>query len=168
MCSFIFGFLISVCFLGVIFYETLRWVSIREECFERRENHNKLIASDVCKKGYGENVEAMCSKAHIELRTPIAVWTSMEWWKRGEINHLYTRLTESYISIFLLVLIPILYIIYKTFDAFKQKDIDDRVERMLRGQQLMSIPYIPQEYEARDHHNPRRKSSHFISGPKDF
>lgn len=168
MCSFLIGFFGVLILSGAVFYECLRWISIQEECKERRDNHNKLVTSELCKKGYGENVEAICSKASVELRTPIYVWTSMEWWKRGEIHHLYSKLTESYISLLALILFPILYIIYKIFDSLKQKDIDDRVERMISKQTPLMIPYEypPQEFSERRRRN--NNSSHFISGPKDF
>lgn len=157
--------------MGVGFYETLRWYGVRTECETRRENHHKLLVSDVCKKSYGEGVDALCNKAHTELNTHIYISTTLEWWRQGEIFRLYTRLTESYTSLLVLVLLPILYVIYKIFDALKQKDIDDRVERMIQRQSNvpLMIPYTPQQDEERNQgYGRRRPHNHFISGPKDY
>lgn len=173
MCYFFIGFFSVALLMGVGFYETLRWHGVRTECETRRENHNKLLASDVCKKSYGEGVDALCNKAHTELNTHIYISTTLEWWRQGEIFRLYTRLTESYTSLLVLVLLPILYVIYKIFDALKQKDIDDRVERMINRQSgVQLIPYHqPQQEDRRNEGYGRSRANYnhqFISGPKDY
>lgn len=156
--------------MGVGFYETLRWHGVRTECETRRENHHKLLASDVCKKSYGEGVEMLCNKAHTELNTHIYISTTLEWWRQGEVYRLYTRLTESYTSLLVLVLLPILYVIYKIFDALKQKDMEDRVERMIQRQSNvpLMIPYTPQQEDTRNGRSRVNYNHQFISGPKDY
>lgn len=168
MCQFLFGFLVVFIFGGAICYESLRWMSMREECDVKRLNHHKLLASDICKKDYGESVEAACAKANIELRTSSIQCASSEWWKRGEIYNLYTRLTESTTYVILLILIPVIYTIHKIFDAYQQRNMDDRTERMLtlygysREQQQQPPP--PYQMPRLQQH---RRGSQFIYNPND-
>jgi hypothetical protein len=163
MCRIVGGFLLVIILCCVILYEGLRWASIREECETKRLYHHKLLVSDVCKSDLGESVELACAKASLALRTGVLHCVGSEWWKRGEIYYLYTRLTESFTALILIVLTPILYIIYKVFDMLQKKSIDDRTERLLQQfqqqqQYIPQIQYIPQVEHA-------RRKSQFIYDP---
>jgi hypothetical protein len=168
MCYFVLGFVSVSLLMGVGFFETLRWHNVCNECESKRQGYNKLLASDVCKKGFGESVEAICSKADVELRTSIYISTTLEWWRKGEIYALYMRLTESYTSLLFLVLVPILYVIYKIFDAFKQRDIDERVERMIQRQNPIMLSYPQQQQHQQERIRNQGFANLFISGPKDY
>lgn len=163
MCQFLIGFLLVFVFGGAVLYESLRWVSLREECEAKRLHHHKLLGSEVCKKDYGESVEAACAKANLELRTSAIHCASMEWWKRGEIYHLYTRLTESSWILALLILFPIVYTIYKAFDTYQQNRTDDRTERM-----MSLYGNYPRQHLLLEPDSVRNKRrSHFIYNPSD-
>jgi len=168
MCRVLGGFFVVVILGCVILYEGLRWASIKEECETKRLYHHKLLFSDVCKSDLGESVELACSKASHALRTGVLHCVGSEWWKRGEVYHLYTRITESFTALILLVLIPILYIIYKVFDILQKKSIDDRTERLLQQfQQHQQTQYIPQVQYIEPHpqSNHGRRKSQFIYDP---
>lgn len=137
MCSFLAGVLLIFILSGACVYEGVRWYSTQEECQLKRNNFHKLLASDVCKAGYGETVDAACAKANLELRTSLIMCTAAGWWRGGEVYRIYTLVTDSYIFLGILILVPILYAIRSTFDYLNQRSTDDRVERLLRARDLL-------------------------------
>jgi hypothetical protein len=146
----------------------MRWYTTQEECHVKRANFHKLLASDVCKSGYGETVDAACAKANLELRaSTVLMCTAAAWWRSGEVYRLYTHVTDSYILLGVLILAPILYTIKSAFDFLSQRSVDDRVERLLQTQQQQGWP-SPLQALPSYNYGPQRTSrmrSNFVYNP---
>jgi hypothetical protein len=174
MCKFLFVFLLfgilSVVLLGVSLYERMRWLTVQEACQLTRENHIRLIQSDVCKSGYGSSMESVCEKAQVDLRTGLLVCTALSFWKQSEVYSIYMRITESYLMLAVLILVPLLYTIHKVFDTFQRNnaeriamDVFQRAVYPVQHPALLSQPSYP-SYIEEPTGNPhrRRPRSQFV------
>jgi hypothetical protein len=171
MCIIVSVFLACIILAGIALHEGMRWNLVQEACGLKRENHLRLLQSDVCKSGYGSSMETVCEKAQIELRSTLLACTATTFWRQGEIYAIYMKITESYILLGCLILIPILYIIHKIFDFMHKKHTDDLMDRFVQRYNpapshpaLTSYPsYIEEpQYERRIR---RRPQSQFIYEP---
>lgn len=144
MCSVLVVFVLGISLFGVSVYEALRWTLVQEACNLKRETHLRLLQSDVCKSGYGVSVETVCEKAQIELRSTLFACTATTFWRQGEIYALYTKVTESYILLGCIVLIPLLYIIHKVFDLINKRNAESIAERIMMQQYNSHPAFYPQ------------------------
>lgn len=143
MCSVIVVFFLGIVLCGVSVYEAVRWTLVQESCNLKRENHLRLLQSDLCKSGYGASVETVCERAQVELRNTLFACTATTFWRQGEIYALYTKITESYILLGCIVLLPILYIIHKIFDLINKRNTESIAERIMQ-QYSQHPPFYPQ------------------------
>lgn len=177
MCSFLQGALLVFVLAGYGLYEYARWELCKEECQVRHVNAHKLLNSEVCKGAFGESVEAACSKAQLEMRTLSWVCSSVLWWNKSWMHFVSSRITESYVMLGALILLPILYAIKRTFDHFGESRAEERMERLLSTQRMLpmlqSIPTysrgVSEEEEEVQHPRvlPRTRSirSNFVYNP---
>jgi hypothetical protein len=122
-------------------YEGVRWQFTSKACYKKHEEYLNLLNSENCRHLvlHGEEMQQLCKKAHIEVSDVNHFQCTLrDFWKESGIYDVYKIFLLNYWLLFGVTVLPICYVIYKSFDACRQKREEEMYKKILE-----KIPAAP-------------------------